>query len=186
MIIGITGSYCAGKDVVADYLIKNKGFTHYSLSDALREYLKEKNIEPTRENLINNGKLLRETEGNEVLAKRIALKFEEGKDFVVTSLRHPSEIKYFYENSSFVLIKVDASAELRFKRMQIRKREGDPKTFEEFLNCEKRESQSSGSGQQLVKCGEMAKYTLINDVETLDVLYKKIENLLDCIRKEKL
>ena len=27
MIIGLTGSYCSGKDTVADYIVKNNGFT---------------------------------------------------------------------------------------------------------------------------------------------------------------
>ena len=56
MIIGLTGSYCSGKDTVADYLVNKKGFSHISLSDIIRQELQKAGIEPTRENLINNGK----------------------------------------------------------------------------------------------------------------------------------
>ena len=55
MIIGLTGSYCSGKDTVADYIVKNNGFTHFSLSDEIRLLMKEQGIEPTRENLIKFG-----------------------------------------------------------------------------------------------------------------------------------
>ncbi len=52
MIIGLTGSYCSGKDTVADYIVGKSGFLHFSLSDEIRLIMKEQNIEPTRENLI--------------------------------------------------------------------------------------------------------------------------------------
>jgi dephospho-CoA kinase len=52
VIIGLTGSYCSGKDTVADYIVGKSGFLHFSLSDEIRLIMKEQNIEPTRENLI--------------------------------------------------------------------------------------------------------------------------------------
>ena len=42
MIIGITGSYGAGKDTVAE-LLQKMNFTHVSFSDTLREELKNRN-----------------------------------------------------------------------------------------------------------------------------------------------
>ncbi len=36
MILGITGTFAAGKDTVAEYL-KTKGFSVFSLSDAIRD-----------------------------------------------------------------------------------------------------------------------------------------------------
>ena len=52
MIIGLTGSYGAGKDTVADYL-KAKGFGYHSLSDILRGELVRSGQSITRESLIN-------------------------------------------------------------------------------------------------------------------------------------
>lgn len=34
-IIGITGTLGAGKGTVVDYLVKNKGFNHFSVGDYL-------------------------------------------------------------------------------------------------------------------------------------------------------
>ncbi len=185
MIIGLTGSYCSGKDTVAEYLLNKRGFLHFSLSDELRKVLKSKNIEPTRENLIRIGTELRTKEGNGILAKMALEKMKGESDYIVTSIRHPSEVEELKKNKTFTLINVDAPAELRFERMKKRNRKGDPETFKEFLEMEKRESQCSGSGQQLKKTAELAETNFINDSSSLPELYKKIDSLLIKLRKEK-
>ena len=62
--------------------------------------------------------------------------------------------------------------------MQSRKRPGDPETFEKFVELEKKESQSSGSGQQVALCCKMADLTFVNDTSDIKSLYEKIDNLL--------
>lgn len=178
MIIGLTGSYCSGKDTVADYIVKNNGFLHFSLSDEIRLLMKEQNIEPTRENLIKFGTKLRQDNGNGVLAKSVIKKFQQNKNYCITSIRHSEEVKTFRTIKNFVLINVDAPQKLRFERMQSRKRPGDPETFEKFVELEKKESQSSGSGQQVALCCKMADLTFVNDTSDIKSLYEKIDNLL--------
>ncbi|MBQ3834163.1 MAG: AAA family ATPase [Elusimicrobia bacterium] len=178
MIIGLTGSYCSGKDTVADYIVKNNGFTHFSLSDEIRLLMKEQNIEPTRENLIKFGTELRQNNGNGVLAKSVMKKFQEGKNYCITSIRHTEEVKTFKTIKDFVLINVDAPQDIRFARMQTRERPGDPETLEKFIELEKKESQSSGSGQQVALCCKMADLTFVNDTNDLSSLHTKIDNLL--------
>lgn len=178
MIIGLTGSYCSGKDTVADYIVKNNGFTHFSLSDEIRLLMKEQGIEPTRENLIKFGTQLRKDNGNAVLAKSVAKKFEESKNYCITSIRHSQEVNFFKTIKNFVLINVDAPQQIRFDRMQHRKRPGDPQTLEKFIELEEKESQSSGSGQQVALCSKMADIVFINDTNDINLLHKKIDNLL--------
>jgi len=178
MIIGLTGSYCSGKDTVADYIVKNNGFIHFSLSDEIRLLMKEAGIEPTRENLIKFGTELRQKNGNGVLAQSVSKKFEQGKDYCITSIRHSQEVNTFKNIKNFVLINVDASQQLRFDRMQSRKRPGDPQTLEKFIELEQKESQTSGSGQQVSLCCKMADIVFINDTNNINELYKKIDNLL--------
>ena len=50
MIIALTGKNASGKGETATYL-KSKGFSYYSLSDELREELKEKGIEERRKKM---------------------------------------------------------------------------------------------------------------------------------------
>ena len=183
MLIGLTGSYCSGKDTVADYLVNKKGFGHVSLSDELRKVLHARNIETTRENLIRIGTELRGKEGSGVLAKLALGDIPQDKNFTVTSIRHPTEVETLRSRKDFVLINVDAPAVKRFERMEHRNRPGDPKTFDEFLEMEKRESQDSGPGQQLKKCMELATIHFINDTDNLPELYSKIETLLEKLSK---
>ncbi|MCL2145517.1 MAG: AAA family ATPase [Endomicrobia bacterium] len=178
MIIGLTGSYCSGKDTAADYIVEKHGFTHYSLSDIIRESMKEEGIEPTRENLIVFGTNLRAQNGNGVLAKKAMSKMQDNQNYCITSIRHPDEINEFRNRKDFILINVDAPQNVRFERMRKRSRDGDPETLEKFVEFEKKESQSEGSGQQLVKCAEMADITFINDADDIAALNAKIEDLL--------
>lgn len=48
MIIGITGTFAAGKDTVADYL-KEKGFEHFSLGEELTDIANERGLAVSRD-----------------------------------------------------------------------------------------------------------------------------------------
>ncbi|MDD5020689.1 MAG: AAA family ATPase [Endomicrobiaceae bacterium] len=184
MIIGLTGSYCSGKDTVAEYIVNHYGFRHFSLSDEIRFLMKQAGIEPTRENLIVFGTKLRQDEGNDVLAKSVIKKFEPNKNYCITSIRHSKEVERLKTLKNFVLINVDAPEEIRFNRMQTRKRPGDPTTLEKFIELEKKESQVSGSGQQVSLCASMADIVFINDADSLSGLYSKINNLLSDLKSK--
>jgi len=182
MIIGLTGTYCAGKDTVADYIVKNNGFIHYSLSDEIRLLMKRENILPTRENLIIFGTNLRKEKGNDILATSVIEKLDPNKNYCITSIRHTHEVKKFKTLDDFFLINVDAPQKIRFARMQSRKRAGDPTTLEKFIELEKKESQTSGSGQQVALCCNMADINFINDFDDIEKLYKAIDILLKKIK----
>ncbi len=179
MIIGITGSFCGGKDTAAEYLVE-KGFKHISLSDMLREECKKRKRKITRENLQDIGKELREKYGNSVLADRAVEKLEDN-DFVITSIRHPDEIRVLEKKPCFNLIRVDAPVKIRFQRMKLRNREEDPRTFREFKKAEKKEMKGKGSGQRIKECNDKSKIVLIND-SSLEILKKKIDKLVEDLR----
>ncbi|MCL2485819.1 MAG: AAA family ATPase [Endomicrobia bacterium] len=178
MIIGFTGSYCSGKDTVAEYIVETYGYGHYSLSDVIRHIMKGEGIEPTRENLIAFGTNLRLQNGNGVLAKKVLELMQEDRNYCITSIRHPDEISELRKRKDFVLINVDAPQSVRFERMKKRQRPGDPETLEKFIELEKRESQSSGSGQQLAKTAEMADIIFINDSNDIETLKHNVDKLL--------
>ena len=75
-IIGLTGTNGAGKGEVAAFL-KRMGYTYFSLSDLVREELRKKENEVTRNNLIKMGNELREKFGPDILAKRIMKKVKQ-------------------------------------------------------------------------------------------------------------
>mgnify|MGYP001569803921 CR=1 FL=1 len=179
MIIGLTGKNASGKGEVANYL-KSKGFVYYSLSDVIREEATKRKLEHSRDNLINLGNELRTKFGSNYLAQQINKKIkqqEKNKNFVIDSIRNPFEAKELMKNQNFVLIGIDASIELRFKRLLERNRVGDAKTLEEFKQQEERENLKSDTNQQLDATFGMANKVIVND-GSLEELHKKIDKLL--------
>lgn len=176
MIIGLTGLNASGKGEVAKYLV-SKGFEYLSLSDELREEAKNKGIEVVRENLINLGNQLREKHGASYLATLINKKIIKNNNYVIDSLRNPSEISELRKNEDFLLLGIRTAVETRFQRSLERGRDGDAKTLEEFKALEQRENVEDKNTNQLNKCLGLAdKY--INNDGTLKELYKQIDELI--------
>jgi len=180
VIIGLTGTFAAGKDTVAEYL-QDKGFEHYSTGDIVREIAKEQNLVPTRDNLRDLGNELRDKFGADFLAKQIIEKKAKTKKIIVSGIRQPGEVKYLKNLKGFYLLAVDAPAKARFERMKKRQREGDPETLKEMLEKEKKEMESAGiNAQQIHKCMQAADKLILNDGD-MDLLYKRVDKALEQI-----
>jgi dCMP deaminase len=182
MLIGLTGRNAAGKGEVARYL-QRKSFYYYSLSDAIRDEIRSRGDEPTRERLIIVGNELRQRYGSKILAERILEKIEDDKHYVIDSIRNPAEVDAFRAAKHFKLIRIEAPADIRFQRILSRQRESDPKTLEDFIALENREAEGDDTSQNLVKVELMADYSLAND-GALDQLYPQIDRLLVKLLKE--
>ena len=177
MIIGLTGANASGKGEAASYL-KLKGFEYYSLSDILREEAKSRGIESSRENLIRLGNELREKNGPSVLADFVIKKIKNKNNYIIDSIRNPSEVEALKKMRDFILIGVDAPVEIRFERIVSRKRPGDPETLKEFMEKEKMENIPSPANQQLETCLKMADMIIING-STIEEFHKKISNVIE-------
>ncbi|MBT6995686.1 AAA family ATPase [Candidatus Woesearchaeota archaeon] len=176
MIFGITGYYGSGKDAVAKYL-ESKGFIHHSLSDEIRFELNKRGMEITRENLIYLGNELRKEHGPSVIAKILSNKLEQDKNYILTSIRNPSEALELKKLENFKLISLDGPIEQRFERVKTRNREEDPKTIEELKEKEKIEESNDETKQQLHKVRDLSDIK-INNNSTLEALYDQINSIL--------
>ena len=184
--IGVTGTFCSGKDSFAEYL-KARGFIHISLSDMLREELRKKVMEISRDNLQTLGNSMRAKEGSSVLAKRAIAKMSENKEknYIITSIRNPFEVKELAKSENFVLVNIDAPAEIRFQRLITRtgREDKEPKTFEEFIAKENEElNPEKESDLNIRDCMKMARVTIINDSD-FETFKKKIEEALPKIEE---
>lgn len=184
MIIGISATICAGKGTIAEYL-RSKGFIPLSLSDEIREEMKMRGIELTRDNIRAWGNKIREEEGNNALARRALRRLEPGKDYAIESIRNPAEVLELKKHPQFVLIAVDAPARLRFQRALERDRERDPKTFEEFLKNDLLEegrdehgNERKDSNQRIGECLAMADFSIYNDSD-IGTLSERINEIID-------
>lgn len=176
IIIGVTGTFCAGKDTVADYLVRN-GFFYLSLSDLVREECLRRNCYNGRDDLIRVANELRQSRGFGILAEMALEKVKEKEKVVIVSIRNPGEVEEFKKNINFFMINVDAPINLRYQRAQQRGKIDDKVNFEKFKAQEDFERKGSGSQQQLDKVASMADYTIINN-GTIEDLNKKIDQIL--------
>ncbi|MBI2500688.1 MAG: dephospho-CoA kinase [Deltaproteobacteria bacterium] len=125
MIIGLTGRIGSGKGEVAKFL-QECGFGYYSLSDVIREVIRKKGLEVTRERLIAEGNRLRENNGPGILAEKTLEKLTFDKNYVVDSIRNPREVAVLKKRKDFFLLNIRAPRKIRFERVKSRKRENDP------------------------------------------------------------
>ena len=177
MVIGLTGTNGAGKTVVCEYL-KTRGFSYRSLSDEIRLELAAQGQLATRENLIETGNRLRREFGPAALAERIKEKLEIGHNYVVDSVRNPSEVESLRRLPEFHLLHIDAPVTVRFERVRARGGERTPASYEEFVAQEEREMRSlDPAAQQLRAVSEMAEQRLINAGSKED-LFARVDELV--------
>jgi dephospho-CoA kinase len=173
-LVGLTGTNGAGKGEVAAYLMK-KGYAYVSLSDEIRDALRRKGIEISRDSLIAMGNGLRRKHGADVLARRVMKKVL--GPTVIDSIRNTREVAFLRRRRDFLLIAVDAPVELRYERARKRGRLESASSLEEFAAKEEEEMTGGASGQQLARCLGMADVTVRND-GSLAALHRRIEEIL--------
>lgn len=179
IIIGITGTLGAGKGTIVDFLSQKKGFVHYSVRALLIDEITKRGLEVNRDSMTSVANDLRAKNSSSYVVDQLYLKAKEGvNNCVIESIRTEGEIISLRKKGNFYLFAIDAGAEIRYKRIQIRKSETDDVSFETFLNNEKRESISDDSNKQnLQRCQELADFIFINN-NTIDQLYKQVNNAL--------
>jgi dCMP deaminase len=176
MWIGLTGQNASGKGEVADDL-RVRGFDYHSLSDAIRDEARSRGIDLTRENLIQLGNELRRDHGPAVLAHRILKKVDADTNCVIDSIRNPAEVEALHAGGYFQLVLVQADAGTRFKRIVARGRESDPRSYDEFMELERREAKGASFAQNLDAVQELANHVLEND-GSLQQLQENVDKLL--------
>lgn len=180
--IGVVGPLASGKGIVSNFLIKHYGFVSFSLSFIVHDELKKRGIQEfTRTTLQDIGDGLRKQEGNGALAKRamIHLSSQGSQNVVIEGIRNPGEVEYLRTIPNFFLIAVEATKELRYRRVIERGKPWDPKDWKNFIQVDARDQkdQNNHSGQQVQLCMNLADYTLVNNSD-LEYLYKQIAQVL--------
>lgn len=180
MIIGITGSFGAGKGVVVDYLVKQKGYTHYSVRNFIFEEAKRRGLDITkgREVTIPLGNELRATHGPAYLVETLyGQALERGGDAVIESLRAVAEVRRLKELGAFVL-GVDADERLRFERSIKRGSETDSVSFEQWQDQERRESNPNDPTKQDIFGALKESNAIVQNNGTVEELYAQVEKAL--------
>ena len=148
MIIGIAGTNGSGKDSLGQILADDYGWQFISVTDILRDGLREKKLPIERENLRELSAQWRRESGLGVLVNKAVEIYQKNpgghKGLVIASLRNPGEADRVHELGGKV-VWVDADPKVRYKRIVSRLRgDEDRKTYEQFLAEEQAEMEHSG------------------------------------------
>lgn len=139
-IIGLVGRQGSGKGTVAKILQEKHGAVLFRFSAILGDILDRVAIEKTRENLIKISEALRDKFGEDVLAYAIEkdAATTEADLVVIDGIRRPEDITALEPLQQFVLVHVDAPAELRYQRILGRSEKPGESTvsYEDFLKVE--------------------------------------------------
>lgn len=161
-----------------EYLTRKYRFTHYSVSQYLKENLQEKGLVANRKNLIILANQIRKEKGADFIVKRLfKLASKTNKNTIIESIRCPAEA-VFIKKQNGILLGVTASAKIRYKRIKKRGSEKDIVSFEDFLKQEKLEMESKDPQKQNIKkCLEMADFVVDNN-KSKSRLYEEIEKII--------
>ncbi|MBS1263878.1 MAG: hypothetical protein MAG715_01071 [Methanonatronarchaeales archaeon] len=177
-VIGLVGRQGSGKSTVARVLRK-KGFDVVSMGDVVRAEAESRGVELSEKNLGEISDELRDEHGGGVVAE-LLLEAGVSGDVAIDGVRSDAEVEVFREAlDGFFLVAVTASRETRFERVSGRGRSDDPKSWERFVEKERRED-----AWGLQEAGEMADLVIENEgsVEGVAADAEKLPALASGIR----
>jgi len=176
IILGLTGEIASGKGTVVKYLVEKHDASTHRFSTIMRDVLDRLHIEHTRDSLQKTSSMLRDTFGENILAKVMAQDTKEDKNeiIVIDGVRRVQDIEFLRQDPNFKLVFVDTNLEKRYERIIQRSENSDDrnKTFEEFKFDAQREAELT-----IAELREYADVILDNN-GTPKELENKIEDLL--------
>ena len=178
MIIGLTGSFGAGKGCVADYLVNKKGFAHFSARSFITAEVQKRGLPLNRDTMTVVANDLRKINGPSYIFEQLVKQAKEhGGDAVIESIRAVAEAKYIKEMGGVVL-GVDADPKIRYERIVARGSETDHVSFEEWHEQEKRESKPDDPTKQDIFGALRESDVVIMNVKSIELLEAEIEDFL--------
>jgi len=186
LVVGLTGTLASGKETIKETLSRNFNSYYVTLSSVIKAEFQKRRKDFSRRTLQDMGNELRAKYGNFILAKLATDYLQRDKEMIIVDgIRNPEEAEYLRKTfgRKFTLIAVDAPREIRWERIKGRAREGDPKTWEEFVVLDDRD-QGIGEdlhGQQVRRCIEMADVIVMND-DNIDQLKEKINSIVSSLK----
>jgi dephospho-CoA kinase len=179
MLIGIVGTLGGGKGTVVEYL-KNKNFSHYSVSGKLKEILEAQGVIPERNSYSKLATEIRAQDPTglvKLLYKDIQT--DKPEHAIMEALHDVPEVE-FVKNHGGIIIGLDADIQIRYERSLMRGSEKDHITFKEFKEHIRREEDGS-EGHNIRAALELADH-LIENNGSIEELYSQIEDVLKDIQ----
>lgn len=176
IILGFAGLIACGKGTVNKYLVAKHQAKDFRFSSMLRDVLDRLYLPQSRENMQHLSIILRQTFGQDLLAKVMAkdIAKNEGRLVVIDGIRRLEDLKYLRKMPNFKLISLEMDAKLRYERLKIRgENPGDKtKTWEQFLHDH--EVETEATIPEVMKQADV----IIDNNGSLEDLYKQLDKLV--------
>jgi dephospho-CoA kinase len=171
IIIGITGTLGAGKGTIVDFLVDERGYTHFSVRGFITREIIKQGLPVNRDSMVQVANDLRATHSPSYITDQLyAEALISGKNCIIESIRTPGEVESLRNKGNFYLFAVDADAKVRYQRIKARQSETDQIDFETFKENESREMTSADPNHQnLRKCIAMADFVFDNNGSICDL-----------------
>ena len=175
LIVCLTGMPGAGKSTIAEGL-KSKGFEIINMGNAVRAEAKNRNLDPSGNNL---GKLmleLREKNGPGAIAELVIPQIENSKSnvIIIDGIRSSPEIEVLRKYGRVKLLAIHASTDTRFGFLQKRGRSDDPQTKEIFEERDDREL-GVGISSPIALSDDAISNNNLSKEELIELSFKKIK-----------
>ncbi len=179
MIIGITGSFGAGKGYVADYLVTKKGFAHFSARSLIIKEIEKRGMPVNRDSMIEVANDLRRQGGPTYIFERLVEEAQKhGGNAVIESVRAIAEAR-FIKAKGGVVLGIDADPLIRYERIIKRGSETDHVSFAEWREQEIKESNPDDpTKQDIFGALKESDYVILN-TESTEAFEAKVDEFLE-------
>lgn len=178
MIVGITGSFGAGKGAVVEYLVASRGFKHLSVSGFITEEVQRRGLPVDRDSMTIVANDLRLEHGASFFIDSLYTKaLKKGGNVVIESLRAIAEVRRLKELGG-VVFGVDARPEVRYERAFLRGSEKDKVDFGKWLEQEKAEMNPEDPTKQDIFGSLKESSRVIDNNGSLEDLHHAVDAVL--------
>lgn len=171
-MIGLVGTNGSGKSTACEFL-KSQGYTPISLSDFVREEVKQRGLPLDRDTLTETANQLKKDHGLAVFAEKAVAYAEasEASQVVFDSIRHEKELA-FLKQYGVLLIGVDADVDIRYARIKNRGLEVDAVDLDTFKRQDAYENEGKSFGQNIRHCLAQCDFQLTNNGDATEFLHQ--------------
>lgn len=186
MILGLAGSFGAGKGTVVEYLVETRGFTHYSASGFITEEIVRRGMPVNRDSMtIVSNDMRREHGPAYIIDSLYERALQAGGDAIIESLRAVAEVHRIQELGGAV-IGVDADPHIRYERAFARGSEKDNVSFDKWLEQERAESNPDDPTKQNIFGALKEADRIVTNNGSREELHAQIDAVLESVRSKEL